>query len=203
MGEEKKKKRKRKILGRVKLRTLFLLAITLASNSFAWFIYSTKVSNSITARVKSWNVNFEVGSGGETEEFIEINVDSLYPGMNEYKEELTASNSGETPARIYYEVISANVLGDDLLGTGRTSEEIINGLRNDYPFKIDFSISNTVISALGGKEIISITVSWPYESGNDADDTMWGNRAYDFHKTNPDIASINLVVKITAVQIDE
>ena len=203
MGEEKKKKRKRKILGRVKLRTLFLLAITLASNSFAWFIYSTKVSNSITARVKSWNVNFEVGSGGETEEFIEINIDSLYPGMNEYKEELTASNSGETPARISYEVISANVLGDDLLGTGRTSEEIINGLRNDYPFKIDFSVSNTVISALGGKEIISITVSWPYESGNDAGDTMWGNRAYDFHKTNPGIASINLMVKITAVQIDE
>lgn len=203
MGEEKKKKRKRRILGRVKLRTLFLLAITLASNSFAWFIYSTKVSNSITARVKSWNVNFEVGSGGETEEFIEINIDSLYPGMNEYKEELTASNSGETPARISYEVIAASVLGDDLLGTGRTSEEIINGLRNDYPFKIDFSISNTVISALGGKEIISITVSWPYESGNDASDTRWGNRAYDFHKTNPDIASINLVVKITAVQIDE
>lgn len=203
MEEEKKKKKKRKFLRRVKLRTLFLLAITLASNSFAWFIYSTKVSNSITARVKSWNVNFEVGSGEQAEEYIEINVDSLYPGMSDFREELTASNSGETPARISYEVVSATVLGDDLLGTGKTSEEIINGLRNDYPFKIDFSVSNMVIAALGGKEIISITVSWPYESGDDANDTRWGNMAYDFHKNNPDMASINLVVKITAVQVDE
>ncbi len=199
---EENRKKKRKFLGRIKLRTLFLLAITLASNSFAWFIYSTKVSNSITARVKSWNVNFEVGSGEQAEEYIEINVDSLYPGMSDFKKELTASNSGETPARISYEVVSATVLGDDLLGTGKTSEEIINGLRNNYPFKIDFSVSNMIIAALGGKEKISITVSWPYESGDDTNDTKWGNRAYDFHKNNPDTSSINLMIKITAVQVD-
>ena len=70
MNDQKKKRKKR----RIRLRTLFLLAITLASNSFAWFVYSTKVSNNITARVKSWHVNFEVGSGEEIEEYLEINM---------------------------------------------------------------------------------------------------------------------------------
>ena len=68
MSDKKKEKRKR----RIRLRTIFLLAITLASNSFAWFIYSTKVSNNITAKVRSWHVNFEVGAGEMAEEYIEI-----------------------------------------------------------------------------------------------------------------------------------
>ena len=61
MNDQKKKRKKR----RIRLRTIFFLAITLASNSFAWFIYSTKVSNNITAKVKSWHVNFEIGNGEE------------------------------------------------------------------------------------------------------------------------------------------
>ena len=63
----KRKKRKR----RIRTSTLFFLFLTLASNSFAWFIYSTKVSNSITAKVRSWHVNFNVGGG---DSFIKSNV---------------------------------------------------------------------------------------------------------------------------------
>ena len=37
--------KKKKIFKKVRLKTIFLLALTLASNSFAWFVYSTKVSN--------------------------------------------------------------------------------------------------------------------------------------------------------------
>ena len=66
----KRKKRKR----RIRTSTLFFLFLTLASNSFAWFIYSTKVSNSITAKVRSWHVNFNVGGGETTEEYIEVNI---------------------------------------------------------------------------------------------------------------------------------
>ena len=111
MSDKKKEKRKR----RIRLRTIFLLAITLASNSFAWFIYSTKVSNNITAKVRSWHVNFEVGAGEMAEEYIEINIDSLYPGMKDYQKVLRATNSGEADARIKYEIEKANILGSDLL----------------------------------------------------------------------------------------
>ena len=68
--------KRRKILKKVRLKTLFLLAITLASNSFAWFIYTTKVSSNISAKVREWNVTFEA-NGQVVEKTIEINIDSL------------------------------------------------------------------------------------------------------------------------------
>lgn len=205
MEENKPKKKKTifRILKRVKLRTLFLLAITLASNSFAWLIYSTKVSNSMIARVKSWNVSFEVGTGENIEDFIELNVSLLYPGMENYEVSLKASNSGESNARITYEVIKAKVLGDDLMTLGKTSNQILDMLRLEYPFSINFNVTNEIISSDGGEELISITVTWPYESGNDEKDTYWGERAYTFHEENPDSPSIDLLVKLTAYQIEE
>ena len=63
--------KRRKILKKVRLKTLFLLAITLASNSFAWFIYTTKVSSNISAKVREWNVTFEA-NGQVVEKTIEI-----------------------------------------------------------------------------------------------------------------------------------
>lgn len=199
MSDKKKEKRKK----RIRLRTIFLLAITLASNSFAWFIYSTKVSNNITAKVRSWHVNFEVGAGEMAEEYIEINIDSLYPGMEDYQKVLRATNSGEADARIKYEIEKANILGSDLLSLNLTDEQIINKIRNDYPFTIDFNVSNEVIPKNGGEASITINVTWPYENGNDSEDTYWGNKAYDYHKQNSTLPSISLIVKITAVQVDE
>ena len=173
----KRKKRKR----RIRVRTLFFLFLTLASNSFAWFIYSTKVSNSITAKVRSWHVNFNVGGGETTEEYIEVNIDDIYPGMQPFYQELKASNDGEADAKITYEVVDANVLGDNLIAKGMSSLDIIK--------------------ANGDEVTISISASWDYDSGNDEEDTKWGNRAYDYHKDNPDLSSVKLLIKVSAIQI--
>lgn len=189
-----KKKRK------YKLRTLFLLAITLASNSFAWFIYSTRVSNSITAKVRGWNVNFEIGTGSTAEEFIEITIDSLYPGMEDYTKTLKASNHGESDAVISYKVEEALILGDNLKNLELTDQEILNKLNSNYPFKIGFSVSNPVITAGGGESLITISITWPYDSGDDEKDTYWGQLAYDYHEKNPTLSSIKLIIKITATQ---
>ena len=48
---------------------------------------------------------------------------------------------------------------------------------------------------------ISISASWDYDSGNDEEDTKWGNRAYDYHKDNPDLSSVKLLIKVSAIQI--
>ena len=42
------------------------------------------------------------------EEYIEINIDSLYPGMEDYQKVLRATNSGEADARIKYEIENGN-----------------------------------------------------------------------------------------------
>lgn len=195
------KSKRKKLFKKIKIRTIFLLAITLASNSFAWFIYTTKVSSNISAKVREWNVTFDV-NGQTVEKTIEINIDSLYPGMESYNQTLTASNSGEARAQITYEVITAKVLGDDLMTLGYTDIEIINYLRSNYPFSIDFNVSNDIIQSKG-EETITISISWPYESGQDEEDTKWGSLAYTYHQNYPDIPSIDLSIKITAYQIAE
>lgn len=195
------KSKRKKIIKKVKFKTLFLLMITLASNSFAWFIYTTKVSSNISAKVREWNVSFDV-NGENVEKTIEINIDSLYPGMTTYTQTLTASNSGEARAQISYEVIRANILGDDLTSMNYSDIQIINYLRSYYPFSIDFHVSNDIIQS-NSEETITISVSWPYESGQDEEDTKWGNLAYTYHSSHPDTPSIDLSIKITAYQIEE
>lgn len=192
--------KRRKILKKVRLKTLFLLAITLASNSFAWFIYTTKVSSNISAKVREWNVTFEA-NGQAVEKTIEINIDSLYPGMNAYNQTLTAANSGESKAQITYEVVSTNILGDNLVNYNYSNEDILNYLKNNYPFTIEISSTNSIIEP-NGEEKINITVSWPYESGDDEKDTYWGNLAYNYHQANPGEPSIVLVIKISAIQLN-
>lgn len=195
------KSKRKKIIKKIKFKTLFLLMITLASNSFAWFIYTTKVSSNISAKVREWNVSFDV-NGENVEKTIEINIDSLYPGMTTYTQTLTASNSGEARAQISYEVIRANILGDDLTSMNYSDIQIINYLRSYYPFSIDFHVSNDIVQS-NSEETITISVSWPYESGQDEEDTKWGNLAYTYHSSHPDTPSIDLSIKITAYQIEE
>lgn len=122
--------------------------------------------------------------------------------MEDYKKTLKAVNRGEAEAQINYTVEKALILGDDLLNLGLQNEQIITKLSNDYPFTIQLSVSSMRIPASGGEADISIEIKWPYESGNDAEDTYWGNRAYDYHEANNTLPSINIIIKITAVQVE-
>ena len=45
-----------------------------------------------------------------------------------------------------------------------------------------------------------VTVSWEYETGNDEQDSYWGNQAYDFSEKYSDKESIELDLVISAVQ---
>lgn len=69
---------------RLRRRTLFFLILTLMANTFAWFIYSNKVSNNITTGVKSWKINFKQ-DGVDIVNNVEFKIDSIYPGMPDYK----------------------------------------------------------------------------------------------------------------------
>ena len=41
----------------IKLRTLLILVVLLVFNSYAWFVFATKVSGGLTAHVTSCNIN--------------------------------------------------------------------------------------------------------------------------------------------------
>ena len=191
----------KRIIKKVRLKTILLLAITIASNSFAWFIYTTEVKTNMDTRVREWKVTFD-SNGEHVEKVITLNVKELYPGMKSYTETLTASTTGESNAKIDFEIKEAKILGEDLLLLNMTNDELIEYLKTNYPFKIELSSSNGVIE-VSGKETVTINVYWDYESGNDELDTYWGNKSYDYHQLYPDNSSLSLVIKITAYQINE
>ena len=41
---------------KVKISNLILLIVLLMFNSYAWFIYNTKVSTSLSAKIEAWDI---------------------------------------------------------------------------------------------------------------------------------------------------
>lgn len=186
---------------RTRITTILLLLVTFASSTFAWFIYATKVATGITAHIESWNIMF-TNKDNNVEEYINFYIPNLYPGMEDFNDSITAYNYGERSADITYEVVSARILSTNynIDGVSYSSAQIENILANNFPFKTTFNLSNTNVSASYGNTTFSVNVTWPYESNNDALDTYWGNQSYTFSSNNPGVPSIELVVKVSAIQ---
>lgn len=189
------------MLKRIRLSTLILLLITSVSTSFAWFIYATKVSAGITTHIETWNILF-TNEDNAISEYVNFVIPNLVPGMEDYTASVSAYNLGEHSATISYEIVSVKILGVNYTvdGTTLTSSMLENRLYNDYPFKIQFDLSNEVVTATTGRSTFSINVSWPYESGNDELDTYWGAQSFTYSSNNPGEPSIEMTVKISAIQ---
>ena len=201
------------LLKRVKLSHLILLAVLLAANSYAWFIYVNNVSNKINVHVRSWKVDFE--DDGQVVEEVNVTVNNAYPGMDDYEKEVTAHNYSDLPATASYKILEANIMGDSyvtvegkqdagqtVVGTELTSAQLEAKLGSDYPFVFTFNLSQTNLVALTGTTDYTITLEWPYDSGDDEADTYWGVRAYEFKEDNPTDPCIALKIKIYVTQAE-
>jgi hypothetical protein len=82
------KKKRRHIL---KPSRLIFLIVLLAANTFAWFIYATRINTDVSVHVRAWNITFESGDTEIANE-VDIDVESVYPGMEDYEYEITAYN---------------------------------------------------------------------------------------------------------------
>lgn len=184
----------------VKLRTLIIIVVLLAFNSYAWFVFATKVSTGLTAHVTSWEVTFVVGEDESTTEIV-LDVGKLYPGMETYTKEIKAQNKGESKAKLSYIYDSLTVLGQKYsVGDGYTQEELNNIIENNFPFKIKVAINNDNLESQDGYGLFIITIEWPYESGDDELDTFWGQQAYSYYEANPDEAGLKLHLTLIAQQ---
>lgn len=192
---------------------LIILIVLLASNSFAWFIYATKVNNEMSAHVSAWEVLFEAGDSPITD-YINVKVDNMYPGMEEFQYELNAYNKSEVGAVLTYTLLEVNLMGEKYIskeGRGErqeseepndlTSKELIEKLKNDYPFTFSFFVSSTALDAQIGSATYKINLAWPFESGDDKADTLWGIKAANYKKTHPNSSSIVLKIKIHISQL--
>ncbi len=192
----------------IKPKNIIVLIILLTSNTFAWFIYATKVQNEMSAHVGAWDILFEAGDSPIVD-YINVSIDNMYPGMEDFHYELKAYNKSEVGASLTYTLLSADIMGDvyytkegrneaneEVTETDLTSAELIKVLKDNYPFKFDFSVSSSNLDADIGEAFYYIDANWPFESGNDELDTKWGIKASEYKKQHPDKPSIILKIKI-------
>jgi len=191
---------------------LIFLIVLIASNTFAWFIYATKVDSNVSVHVRSWKVIFEAGEN-EVTNTINLTVDSIYPGMSDYEYEITAYNRSEVSATLSYQILNANILGTQFVsveGRAAAGQQVVEGdltslqleqkLLNDYPFSISITTSDTIIDLGNGEETYTLGVVWPYESNHDDVDTLWGVNAATYKENYPNSPSITLQIKIIITQ---
>lgn len=190
-----------KIVKKIKIRNIIFLILLLIFNTYAWFIYATRVSSSLSAHVSSWNVEFSTGEQ-DTSTNIIIEIDRIYPGMETVEKNITVKNKGEIKAELTYEILSIKFLDEFYkLGENITSEELEKKMSSDYPFKVNISKDDTKLSQGIGEGSFLVTVKWPFESGNDELDTLWGNKAYEYYLANPGEKSIEIEIKLVAQQL--
>lgn len=193
------------------IRTIFLIVLVV-SNTFAWFIYVTRVDNNVSVHVKAWDVTFQSGDK-PISNTVDIDVDSLYPGMEDYHYEINAQNKSEVSATLSYVILQANILGNEYItvegrtafnetpnSTDLTSSQLENKFKNDFPFKLIIGLSNDIIEQEAGSEKFSLTVTWPYEGTSDTLDTKWGIDAATYKKQYPDRPSVTLKIKVEITQ---
>lgn len=192
-----------KILKKIKIKNIIILILLLIFNTYAWFIYATKVSSSLSVHVSSWNVEFSVGED-ETVTNILIAVERVYPGMETFEKNVSVRNKGEIKAELDYDIISLKVMDEFYkIGENITMEELENKMKTDYPFKINVVKDDTLLKEGTGEGLFSVTVEWPFESGNDELDTLWGNKAYEYYALNPGEKSMEIEIRLSAKQIAE
>lgn len=199
-------------LKKVKPIHLLILIFLLIFNTYAWFIYATEVSTGLSVHVKSWKILFK-NDDNPIVDYININVDNIYPGMEDYVNELKAYNLSENNAKVSYEILSARILDTEYKSIegyqheklevpkdAKSSAELAEMLKTDFPFKLIVTIDNEVLDAEVGMTTYTIKLYWPYESGNDELDTEWGNKAYEYNSKNPNKSSLNFKIRVRAVQ---
>lgn len=184
----------------IKIRSIVILIILLSFNSFAWFIYSTKVSGGLSARVSSWNIEFKNGED-QSETNMNFDVDRIYPGMETYVKELKIKNTGEITAKIIYNIKKIEILGQVYeVNETTTSEDLLNKLQIEFPFKLKFVVLNGVDLEENSSTSLTISLEWPFESGNDELDTLWGEKAFEYYSVHPKNKSVHIEMNIEAVQ---
>lgn len=191
------KKKLKIIKKRVRRRTLFFLILVFMTNTFAWFIYSNKVSGSITTGVKAWKINFKQ-DGVDLTNNIVFKVDSIYPGMNDYSDSVNITNVGEMAAHINYEITYIKVMDEEYSSDDYTSLELLNILNTKYPFKINFTVEKDEVGTGQSSDFV-FKLTWPFESGNDELDTYYGKKSSSWKETNS-TPEIEINVKIIAGQ---
>ena len=152
-------------------------------------------------------------------------VEEVYPGMDPSSKTMTAQNLGETHSTVRCEFEQIRVF-DDVYRVGQTytkpdgttaeytSDDLFD-LLNSYPFKTTIYFDTTQYIGVPiqmdpseGTNIsemdIKFEVTWDYEIAGDAAAVAaeWGEKAYEFKKTNTSDYCVEVKLRVVAEQAD-
>ena len=192
---------------KLNLISLFFVAVSFISVTLAWFAYTGFASSGLDVDIKAWHIEFNGESKASNE--IIIPLTNIYPGMDTVVESVNIKNKGDSEAKLSYTIDSVRILDEELDMT-LDQRELVDMLSNKYPFNIDISLSKEYIDANIGEATIDLSVSWPLDSDNDKDDSLWGNKTYEFQENERKLkgkdssynprSSIKVVISLIAEQ---
>lgn len=199
----------------LKIKQLLILIVLFSANTYAWFIYSQKVNSSLDVHVRSWKIMFS-SSDQTISNNINIVVPNMYPGMDNFNDSILIYNDSEVYSRVFYNILEVNIMGttyvsregrikrgEEPLQDDLSSSELELLLREEYPFKINIGTSIDVMSPDDEESNFNVSVIWPYEQGNDEEDTYWGMLAYDYMQENNTTTCLEIKIDLIVEQITE
>lgn len=205
--------RRHKWFLKINLTTVFFVIVSFISATLAWFAYSGLSDVSTDIDIKAWNIELSRNGEAVSNEVV-ISLPSITPGMETNNEVINIKNLGDSDAMISYNIVSARILGDEadnyIANDTVTTNYIEDALSHKYPFHINISLDKGYAVARGGESKIEFSVSWPFDSGDNELDTTWGNKAYEFNRSEQEKyqldnnykvkTPISVVIKLSAEQ---
>ena len=126
--------------------------------------------------------------------------------MDRFEKVVEVHNKGEAKAVLNYEIQEFTVMGETFTvdeENGPTTQDIVDKMNTEYPFKIKIEKDDSLISEGTGDGTFTISLDWDFESGDDETDTTWGNKAYEFYSLHPGENSIEIKMTLKATQKEE
>lgn len=142
---------------KIRARSFFLAGFMLCINAYAWFVYSSNVSGTVTADVVKWAVNF-YENNIEIKEF-NIVVSDMYPGMPNYTKTIVIKNASSLNAEFNYSVSNLKVFGVDY------STNAVENLNNNFPFSVIFQYDKGNLEK-NENLTFSVIAKWIYEKNS-------------------------------------
>jgi len=219
---------KRKSKKKIKLKTLILFIFSLIMTTFAWFAYSRVLNTSLNMHMVSWDIQYYIGAQRKTNP-IGVEIDTLYPAMDEQTVVIDIKNQGEALVDIQYHVESLTIAGVEyeIVQEGKTNTQpnfiyvtpsvletdattgiqVVKGaITNDitkFPFTIEIEHSPQIQPATGGvsgQGYLKVTVNWIGD--NHELDSEWGHRVAKYLENNPSATVLSAEIKIDSFQAD-
>lgn len=204
--------KKHKVYLKLNILSLFFLGVSFISISLAWFAYSGLAKVATDIDVKTWYVEFQKNGEAVSNDIV-ISLSDIHPGMDTVYESVKILNKGDTDAKLSYSIVSASILGTNYTSDGVGLDALKDQISQEYPFKINVNLSKNFILAHDDYSMFDLSVSWPFDSGNDTLDTEWGMNSYNYQKSEANKAtndpnyivqpSIKIIISVKAEQLTD